>query len=304
VKKKVLITGGSGLLALNWAIEMRNKYDIYLSLHSRKIHLAGVVTVSVILDSEISILMALDKIQPDLIIHAAGFTNVDSCEKFPKIAYQTNVVLTENVANAAIKRNIKLVHISTDHLFNGKQGMMTESDECCPLNKYAETKLEAEFMVQSCNPTALIVRTNFYGWGTSYRSSFSDMVIKSLKSQKTVVLFQDVFYSPVIVSSLAETVHKLVNLNSCGIYNIVSDDSISKYEFGLKLAEIFNLNHKLIIPGKLSDNQDFVKRPEIMTLSNKKLCSRIGGSIGSVDEHIQLLYRQSKQNIDKELLSI
>jgi len=302
--KKILITGGTGLMALNWAITMRHKYRIILGLHKRNLSLDGVDTIQLNLDCEKSILQTIEDVRPQLIIHAAGLTSVESCEEFPEVAYQTNVVLAGNIARAAANRSIKLVHISTDHLFDGTKEMVDENSEICPLNVYSKTKAEAELEVESINPDALIVRTNFYGWGTSYRCSFSDMIISSLKANKSITLFSDVFYTPIIVSKLAETINELVKYNKSGIYNIVSDDSISKYLFGLKLAKKFNLNDKLITSGDLSDNKNLIQRPKNMTLSNAKVCSELGHSLGSIAEHIELLFVQSTKNLNKELLDL
>ena len=120
VKKSILITGGSGLLAVNWALSVRDKYKVTLLLHRRKISLHGVNTEVVLLDSLEECLFLLDKHQPDIVIHTAGLTSVEECELSPLLAQKINVDLARNMASACSKNDVKLVHISTDHLFDGK----------------------------------------------------------------------------------------------------------------------------------------------------------------------------------------
>lgn len=189
----IFITGGSGLLALNWAYLLRNLGPVILGLHSREVFLAGVKQVKVNLDSagELSRFLKTENIKT--VIHTAGLTSVEECEKQPALAYQLNVVLTSNIARVCAELNITLIHISTDHLFSGNQAYLTEEEAISPVNEYGKTKGLAELEVLNHNPNALIVRTNFYGWGTSYRKSFSDFVIDSLRADRPIALFEDVF---------------------------------------------------------------------------------------------------------------
>ena len=91
MKKKVLITGGSGLLAVNWALSICNNYDVTLLLHYKKISLSGVNTSVVNLNSLDECLFVLEKFQPDIVIHTAGLTNVEACEANPGLAQEVKV---------------------------------------------------------------------------------------------------------------------------------------------------------------------------------------------------------------------
>jgi dTDP-4-dehydrorhamnose reductase len=123
---------------------------------------------------------ALRDFQPDVVIHTVGLTSVDGCEADPSLAYRLNVEAANYTARSARALGAKLVHISTDHLFNGTEPWRREEDAPYPLNMYATTKLQAEEVVLQACPDALVIRTNFFGWGTSIRASFSDWIINSL----------------------------------------------------------------------------------------------------------------------------
>lgn len=297
----VLLTGGSGLLALNWALAMRHECVVSLGFHHREVNLAGVRHCPLDLESVDACTRRLEIEQPQIVVHTAGLTNVDECEAKPELARHVNVTLASNMALACAKLGIKLVHISTDHLFAGDTPCVDELHPPNPRNTYGLTKAEAEQKVLAENTQALVVRTNFYGWGTRYRRSFSDLIIDSLRRGKPLTLFTDVFYTPIFIGALTSAVNELLAVNAGGIFNLVGDERISKYEFGLKVAKSFGLDAALIKPGLLSDNPALVQRPFDMSLSNQKACKLLHRRLGSVDEHIGKLLAQEQYGLAREL---
>lgn len=280
---------------------MRDQYAVTLALHNRAIALTGVETRQIDFESPTQIKTALHQIQPDLVLHTAGVANVEACEANPVLAHHVNVELSAHVANACAEHGTKLVHVSTDHLFDGRNVSVSEKEPTAPVNRYGETKAMAEVAVLGAYPQALVVRTNFYGWGTSYRHSFSDKIIHSLRQGEPVNLFEDVFYTPILIDCLANAVHRLVDQNANGIFNVVGDDRLSKYAFGIKLAEVFKLKARLIKRGRISQCEGLVQRPKDMSLSNEKTILQLGERLGSTADHLQLLYDQEQQGRAKEL---
>lgn len=297
----VLLTGGSGLLALNWAIAIRDSRSVTLGLHKRKISLSGVEARRISLDSPKHFLNDLKRVQPGCVIHTAGLTNVEECEAKPEKAHYANVVLAENVARACAEFALPLVHISTDHLFSGRSAQVAESEPIEPQNQYARTKAEGEIRVLDLYPDAIVARTNFYGWGPSYRASFSDSIISALSANKPITLFEDVYYTPILIEVLARTLQELLNRRERGIFHITGDDRISKVEMGLKIAEQFGLDTFNIKSAKLAERKGLVRRPLDMSLSNKKVCRLLGRSLGGVREHTKALYLQRNLSSTQEL---
>ena len=117
--KTALITGGSGLLALNWALAIKGQYNVVLALHNRDIEVRGVKTIFFSLGDKESIKKVFQKYSPDIVIHTAGLTNIEECEKDKELAKYVNVKIAKNIATVCRDSNVKLVHISTDHLFSG-----------------------------------------------------------------------------------------------------------------------------------------------------------------------------------------
>ena len=293
-RKKVVITGGSGLLASNIAIAKRNDWDIYLFVRSMSMVLENVLVTKVILEDEGAVEKAISSIAPDLVIHTAGVTDVELCERHAYKAYIGNVLISRNVARVTNKLGIKLVHISSDH-FSSSEEFSNEKGIAVPVNIYAKTKLEAEFEITRNAPGSIIIRTNFFGWGHNYRRSFSDYIINSIREKKEVKLFTDVFITPILIDDLILNIEKLYLANFSGVINIVGNERVSKYEFGMILAQEFELDTSLIKKTLLSDAKNLVSRPFEMSLSNRLLKDKIGDHIPSLEQAFRKLKEQEFQ---------
>jgi len=302
MKKKVVITGGSGLLAVNWALSVRHKFEVILLLHQKNISITDVKTDIVSLSSEGECASMLMRHQPDVLIHTAGLANVELCEFNNELADQVNIDITRNLSKACFNHGVKLVHISTDHLFSGEQEFVTEDSRCNPLNNYAKTKLIGEQQVLKELKDALIIRTNFFGWGPKYRQSFSDNILNQLKNSKSIDLFSDVYFTPILIDELVKAVHQLIDAKSSGLFNISGNDRLSKYEFGLKLAKLFHLDEGLINMVSIDDNSNLVNRPKDMSLSNAKFCKKLNYKIPSLDEQLKKFKKQELVSASEQVL--
>jgi dTDP-4-dehydrorhamnose reductase len=299
-KNRILITGGSGLLALNWAYAMRDKHLITLGLHQRKISLIGAQTVLLNLESLDNLSRQFEVLHPEIVIHTAGLTSVEKCQFDPVLAHQLNIILATNIAKICAMFKVPLIHISTDHLYSGHSSFADESLLTSPANVYGSTKAEAELRVLDENPEALVIRTNFFGWGTNYRQSFSDLIIDRLREKKEIELFDDVFYTPILIGVLAQAAHDLIAMNAKGIFNIVGGQRISKLTFGVTLAQVFGLDDALIKPTQIAMKSLLVKRPLDMSLSNKKAVNFLGRELGTIEDYLSQLRQLEKDGMAKE----
>jgi len=301
--RTILITGGSGLLAINWACVARSSgWKVILGTHRRQVALRGAIARPIELDDPEFLRHRLAEIAPDLVVHTVGLTSVDDCEKNPALARRVNAEFARNVAEAAAQENIRLVHISTDHLFAGTRSVCSESDQPEPLNEYARSKLLAEEWVQQAHPEALILRTNFFGWGHAYRHSFSDWILSDLRAGRSTTLFDDVYFTPILADSLAIAAHRLLEKSASGIFNLVGDERFSKYQFGILLAKAFGLPAELIRRGRISDLKMLAKRPPDMSLNNSKARRILGEGPGRLETFFSILRRQEMEGRREELL--
>ncbi len=262
--------------------------------------MAGVESQCVPLDERTLLTRQFAQWMPDLVIHTAGMTNVDACEKDREQAMYVNGALAGHVASAAAACGCRLVHISTDHLFSGDTPSVDENEVPAPVNAYGVSKLHGEQSVLEAKSDALVIRTNFYGWGHRHRRSFSDWIITSLRQGREITVFDDVYYTPILIDDLVSTVHQLVDLNASGIFNVVSDERVSKYDFALALAKEFGLDSNLVVRGSLSDVELQAVRPKDMSLSNRKVVELLGRRLGSINDGVHQLRLSENRQIELE----
>jgi dTDP-4-dehydrorhamnose reductase len=301
-QKRLFFAGGSGLLALNWALMLHKTWDVFLGLHNRKISPSFASTVHIFSQPTAKDwITSLSEISPDFVVNAAAVTSIEYCEQNPEIAFQANVLFAEELALACNLLKIPLVHISTDHLFTGVSSFVTEETRPDPMNIYGKTKAEAESRVLNACPKALVIRTNFYGWGTSYRYSITDKVIRELRAGNVYTAFDDVYFTPIFISDLVSVVHQLLEFGVNGIFNIVGDERLTKYDFCRLLVNTFRLQSSLLQPISIHEFPALVQRPKDMSLSNLKATKLLDRGFRSVAEGLISLRDQSHQGYSMEL---
>lgn len=306
---QTLVTGVSGLLGLNvastsscstWSNQLTNplafavKHTVEWGIYkSHPVSLPEVETFPLDLTDkskdESAVCNRLARIKPQAILHTAGLTNVDACENNPAEAKRLNVVATETVARAAWDAGAKLVHISTDHLSDGTKALVTEDAPPSPLNEYARTKLEAEQAVIKICPEALIIRTNFFGWGTQVKASFSDWILEGLKQGKEIPLFVDVYITPILINDLWEIIGQLLDKGAEGVFNVAGSERVSKYEFGVRLAKVFGYPTSLLRPVSVRDVALKAHRPLDMSLSTEKVSDLLAEPMPTLQASLEKL---------------
>ena len=298
--KKILITGGSGLLGVNLAIRLRKKFKVFILTNKKTINIPSTISI----DGKAYLNQQKEYLKPDIVINTVALTNIELCEDNPYLAIEANLKYLELLVVLCKKNNSKLVHISTDHLFDGLNSFSSEDSYVNPVNQYAKTKLEAENYVQNEISNALIIRTNFFGWGPSYRNSFSDIIINTLKQKKEIFLFEDAFFSPVSTRRLSEIIVKLFEHDTHGIFNVSSNDRISKLHFGLIMCDYFQLDNSLVSSSNLEHQKHLTKRPKDTSLSNEKVSNFLMFDCGSVANNINDLNYDIKDGIRNEILKL
>jgi dTDP-4-dehydrorhamnose reductase len=272
---KVLVTGASGLFGLNFIHHLIKAqiFDVHALIHSRPLPIDNVKTYYIV-DEGISSIM--HSIKPDIVVHAAGLTNVEQCESDKDLAIKSNVEFSSQLGELCTEINSKILYISTDHLWSDQTQMRDETVPLNPINNYGLTKGYGEKAIAKTCQKHFILRTNFFGWGPKYRQSFSDYIINSLKSKNRIKLYKDVFYTPIEISLLSKLILRLFSSEAYGIYNATGSSRISKFDFGKLLASAFNLPRQLIEPVFYNNMNYEVPRPHEMSLSNQKICEAVG----------------------------
>jgi dTDP-4-dehydrorhamnose reductase len=216
-----------------------------------------------------SILRCVLRFKPDVIVNCAANVNLDFLENNKELAFAVNSLGAKNVARVAERERIRLIHISTDGIFDGARGMYVESDLPNPINVYGKSKLLGEQFVKDSCENHVIVRTNFYGIDRHGKHLLS-WVLSSLKEKKEIIGFDDIIFTPLEVSNLCKMIIEVSSMDYKGILHLASNEAISKYNFALAVADAFCLNKDLIKKGTSNDVKLVARRPKNTSLSNKK----------------------------------
>lgn len=304
---RILITGASGLLGINLALEfaqgrlsLDNKlgygeHTVFgvVNKHSLATDLFQVIQADLL--GEGALERVLKETRPDWVIHCAALAIVDDCETHPDLAQRLNAELPGKLAKLVARGGARLVHVSTDAVFDGQRGDYSEEDAPNPLSVYARTKLAGERAVLENNPEAIVARTNIYGWSLSGKRSLAEWFIHNLQVGKQVMGFTDVYFCPLLVNDLAGIMFKMFRAEANGLYHVVSRECISKYEFGVALARKFNLDEKLITPSSVEAAGLKAARSPRLTLRSDRLAQLLGEPLPGLSpglERFSTLYQQ------------
>jgi dTDP-4-dehydrorhamnose reductase len=277
---RILITGASGLLGLNLALSTAGMHEVYGVTHHHLLHNTPFHVLQADLLERNALERLLDTAQPDYVIHCAALANLDDCEADPDLAHRLNAEIPGKLAALVAKggaraKVIRLVHISTDAVFDGARGDYGEEDTPNPLGVYARTKLAGERAVAAANPQAIIARVNLFGWSLMGRRSLAEFFFNNLSAGKRVMGFTDVYFCPLLVNDLAGILVSMLDKQLSGVYHVVSREATSKYDFGLAVARRFGLDEGLIAPTQVADSGLKVARSPNLTLRTHKLSAAL-----------------------------
>jgi dTDP-4-dehydrorhamnose reductase len=264
--KRVLVTGSNGLLGQKIVelLSRSNNYNLLLTSRQEQSVFQDEVLPYRQLDvsDKQEVRKVVDEIEPDVIINTAAMTNVDKCETDREAAWRANVVSVENLVQAAKLSGSHLIHISTDYVFDGKNGPYNEIDRPNPVSYYGRTKLASENVIRTSGVSNTIIRTMIlYGMGYNVKSNFALWVMKSLTDGKPIRVVDDQMGNPTLADDLAFAIIKVVELGRPGLYHVSGADLVSRYDFAMMLAEVFDLNKKYITAVKTSTLKQPAPRP-------------------------------------------
>ncbi len=292
---RLLVTGASGLLGINLALDASAQHTVVGLVHSHALNDAPFETLPADLSRPESIARVLEHARPDAVVHAAAMASLDACEAQPELAWRVNAESPGWLAEACRKRGARLLYVSTDAVFDGTRGGWREEDEPNPLSVYARSKLAGERAVLEAYPQAIVVRVNFYGWSLNGQRSLAEFFFNHLSAGRQMMGFTDVFFCPLLANHLAGVLVKMLAQGLNGVYHAVSRECLSKYDFGVALARRFGLDETLIRPASVAEAGLAAARSPDLRLSSAKLANALGEALpdqASGLERFFVLYQQ------------
>jgi dTDP-4-dehydrorhamnose reductase len=274
---KILITGANGQLGTHLQ-EVLKDYELLLT----DLKPTSVQDKLDITDGE-TVYQYFEENQPEVVINCAAYVNVDEAEKNPDLAYEINRDGAQNVAEASLSVGAKLIHISTDYVFDGEsQEPYNENSEVHPLNVYGESKLAGEIVATLANPDVLIVRTAWLYGGYPklndknpklklvFKNFVNSILTKAQEGQELTVV-DDQVGCPTYAGHLAQAIRDVIEKEiEPGIYHCVNKGSASWFEFAQEILKCADVEAKLV-PIKSKDLSQSAQRPAQSILSTEKL---------------------------------
>ena len=296
----VLVTGASGLIGSRLTELLQDKHEFIFLSYGQGFDITDSLKSERALQRVCGGLSRSDR-KPKALIHLAGFTDVNAAHQQngnrQGSCYQINVIGTQNIVNLCRENNLRLIHISTDFVFNGKKTTpYTEEDQPSPVEWYGYTKHLGEQAVQESDLDWNIIRPSF-----PFRQPFPDKkdlvqkIISKLKAKKEINQFIDHFITPTFVDDLAPAFDALLQSNKVKeIFHFVGSSPVSDYELAQAVAKTFDLDASLIKKSQLDDYHKITDRPyqRSLKMSNAKAQKILGVKFHSLESALKILKEQ------------
>ena len=291
--KKILVTGASGLLGYNLCRALFDKgyQNVLGQFYQSENKPNFILNKAVNLTDPLTTKTLITHFSPDVIINCAALTKVDLCETNQQLAFSVNSKSCENLISGSNHQSTRIIHISTDQLWDGTQKMVTEETKPSPLNIYGLSKLAGENNITQ-HLNHLILRTNFFGGDLLWRQSFIGWLDSQFQKNISFFGFEDVFYTPIGITSLIDIIIQMIPQTITGIYHAGGAQRLSKYEFATLYAKAKGYNDALINKAFVKESNLQANRPTEMSLDSSKLESVLNITLPNIEESFSRLLIQ------------
>lgn len=296
--KTILTTGSNGLLGQKITEKVLAEGRVKLVATSKGVNRYPVNEGYVYAEMDIlnpeQVKEVVEKYRPDAIIHTAAMTNVDTCEANKELCHQLNVDAVETLLNICEEKNIQLIHLSTDFVFDGADGPYKEDAAVNPISYYGESKVLAEELIKSSKANAAILRTILV-YGITSDMSRSNIVLwakGALEKASPVNVVNDQWRMPTLAEDLAEACLLAVEKDVKGIYHISGKDYMSIADLVRKVADYWKLDYSLVNEISSESLNQTAKRPVKTGFVLDKAIKDLGYNPHSFEEGLVILEQQ------------
>jgi dTDP-4-dehydrorhamnose reductase len=268
---RLLITGATGALG-GYLLRHMAGMDFHIRAWSgvRTGELFGIPIQPVDLADADGVTRAFREDRPDVVIHTAAISSVAECHREPERARRINTRASALLAALAEEAGTRLVHVSTDMVFDGERGWYDEQDSPSPLSVYGQSKAEAEQAVLAHRRCAVARVSLLFGPTLTGRGSFFDHLVQALVSGRSVTCFEDEWRTPLSLSAAAAALVTLAGSDCEGLLHIGGPLRLSRLEMGIRLAEYLKVDLSLVVPGKRAQASAPERRPRDLSLKSSK----------------------------------
>jgi dTDP-4-dehydrorhamnose reductase len=290
---RILITGGSGFLGSTLGHFLSTKHEVFAAYLNSRPPETGAPLQFDIRDAE-QVARAFATARPDCVIHTAALTKPDYCETRPEETHAVNVAGTRNIVDACNRHGAKLIHVSTDLVFDGKKGNYSENDAVRGLNEYSRSKIAAEDVVLSESPGAVILRLSIiYGPCHTVHPGFLDEMLAHWQKGLAMGFFTDQYRNPTFAPQVADAIERiLARPNIAGLFHLGGAERLSRYEFATIVAGMVGAPLQLVGRASMFDHQGPAERPQDCSLVSEKIGSALDVKPMRCEEGLSQLMQQ------------
>ena len=295
---KILYTGANGLLGqkISAATPQYSNHAFLATARgkNRTKNLGTASYASMDITDRQGIENVLSEFRPDVIIHGAAMTHVDECEQHKELAYNLNVVGTQNIVDAAKELGAHVVHISTDFIFDGQDGPYNEEGIPNPVSYYGETKLQAEHIVQTVDSWSILRTVLVIGIAEDLsRSNIVLWAKGALEKAQPIRVVDDQFRTPTLAEDLAQGALLAATQRAQGIFNISGPHFMSIYELVESVSEHFGLSMATVTRVDSSTLNQPAVRPPRTGFNISKAVENLGYRPHSFKEALEIIAQQA-----------
>lgn len=298
--KKILVSGSNGLLGQKITDLALTDPRIELIATSKGPNrhpiTQGYTYIEMDICNAVEVLQVIESVKPDVIIHTAAMTNVDACENDREYCHKLNVESVQTLAQICKEKDIHLIHLSTDFIFDGADGPYTEEAQPNPLSYYGQTKLDAELAIQASGCRYAILRTIIV-YGLVREMSRSNIVLwakGALEKGESISVVNDQWRMPTLAEDLAACCLLAAQKEAEGVFNASGKDFMNMVELVEQVADFWNLDKSLIKPITTQSLNQTAKRPAKTGFVLDKTIRELGYQPHSFKEGLQILDAQLK----------
>lgn len=292
--RSLLITGASGFLGGHACQQLSADWQISGTYHTHPIPFSNVQPVALDLFNPEALAAVWEQTRPDAVLHTAAISKAHQCEQQPPLSEQVNIVGAVNLAKRCAVAGIPFVFTSTDLVFDGTQAPYDETAPPTPLNVYGQHKATAEAQILQVYPAATVCRLPLlYGAATPIAACFLQNFLGAIAAGQSLNLFTDEFRTPAAVTDVVQGLGLVLTQGITGILHLGGPERISRYEFGLKMADAFNLDASLITPCTQAMVALPAPRPQDVSLDSRKAFG-LGYAPRRVEPALAAIARQLK----------